>query len=246
MNEERFTGKADFYDKYRPSYPDGLIDWLYEKTKADAVADIGAGTGKFTACLLRKPWRVTAVEPNADMREKLNGLKGINVVSASAENTGIEPCSIGLITVAQAFHWFDEELFKKECRRILKPFGKLAVIFNERNYEDCPISSKRDEICQRYCGTFHSGHVGKRTHEEGDLFFRNEYFSEVEYFSAENNIEMDEQVFIGDTLSRSYALSESDSNFPLFVKELKDAFSQYEKNGTVTVKYTAYCYLGEF
>lgn len=246
MNEERFTGKADFYDKYRPSYPDSLIDWLYEKTNADTVADIGAGTGKFTACLLRKPWKVTAVEPNADMREKLNGLKGINVVSASAENTGIEPCSIGLITVAQAFHWFDEELFKKECKRILKPFGKLAVIFNERNYEDCPISSKRDEICQRYCGTFHSGHVGKRTHEEGDLFFRNEYFSEVEYFSAENNIEMDEQVFIGDTLSRSYALSESDSNFPLFVKELKDAFSQYEQNGTVTVKYTAYCYLGEF
>lgn len=246
MNEERFTGKADFYDKYRPSYPDSLIDWLYEKTKADTVADIGAGTGKFTACLLRKPWRVTAVEPNDDMREKLGGLEGITVVNASAENTKIEPCSIGLITVAQAFHWFDEELFKKECKRILKPFGKLAVIFNERNYEDCPISSRRDEICQRYCGAFHSGHVGKRTHKEGDLFLRNEYFSEVEYFSAENNIEMDEQVFIGDTFSRSYALSESDSKFPLFVKELKDAFSQYEQNGSVTVKYMAYCYLGEF
>ena len=151
-----------------------------------------------------------------------------------------------MITVAQAFHWFDEELFKKECKRILKPFGKLAVIFNERNYEDCPISSKRDEICQKYCGTFHSGHIGKRTHEEGDLFLKNEYFSEGECFLADNHIKMDVNAFIGDTLSRSYALSESDSNFPLFVKELKDAFSKYEQNGSVTVKYTAYCYLGEF
>lgn len=246
MNEEKFTGKADFYDKYRPSYPDSLIDWLYESTKAEAVADVGAGTGKFTACLLRKPWKVTAVEPNPDMREKLGKLKGIDIVSASAENTGIEQGSIGLITVAQAFHWFDEELFKKECKRILKQNGKLAIVFNERHYGDCPTSSERDKICQRYCGAFHSGHVGKRTHEEGDLFLRNEYFSRVEYFSAENNIEMNKEAFIGDTLSRSYALNESDENFPRFVEELENVFSQYSQNGAVTVKYTAVCYLGEF
>ena len=44
MNEEKFTGKADVYDKFRPSYPAKLIDWLYEKTQAKTVADIGAGT----------------------------------------------------------------------------------------------------------------------------------------------------------------------------------------------------------
>lgn len=246
MNEERFTGKADVYDKYRPSYPDSLIDWLYEKTNADAVADIGAGTGKFTACLLSKPWRVTAVEPNADMRSKLNGLNGIRVVSASAENTGIESCSIGLVTVAQAFHWFDEELFKKECERILKPNGKLAVIFNERSYKDCDISIARDKICQKYCGASHSGHIGKRTHEEGDLFLKNEYFAEVECFYAENNIQMDQQAFIGDTLSRSYALNQSDDGFSDFAEALKEAFARYEQNGKVTIKYNAICYLGNF
>lgn len=246
MNEEKFTGKADFYDKYRPSYPDSLIDWLYEKTNADAVADIGAGTGKFTACLLRKPWKVTAVEPNADMLAKLKGLNGINVVSASAENTGIEPCSIGLITVAQAFHWFDEELFKKECMRILKPNGNVAIVFNKRSYKDCPISTERNTICQKYCGAFQTGLMGKRTHEEGDLFLRNEYFSCVECFYADNHIKMDENAFIGDTLSRSYALREGDSDFSRFVEDLKKVFSEYEQNGTVTIKYTVICYLGEF
>ena len=45
MNENKFTGKAELYSKYRPSYPEKLIDWLYEMTNAEAVADIGAGTG---------------------------------------------------------------------------------------------------------------------------------------------------------------------------------------------------------
>lgn len=246
MNEEKFTGKADYYDKYRPSYPDSLIDWLYEKSKTDTVADIGAGTGKFTACLLRKPWKITAVEPNPDMREKLAKLKGINIVSASAENTGIEQCSIGLITVAQAFHWFDEELFKKECERILEPGGKLAVVFNEQERKEGTIDSERDKICQMYCGAYHSGHVGIRTHEEGDLFLRNEYFSKVEIFTAENNVELNKQAFVGDTLSRSYAINESDENFTKFIEELENIFSRYEQNGFVTVKYTATCYLGEF
>lgn len=246
MNEERFTGKAEIYDKYRPSYPDSLIDWLYEKTKADSVADIGAGTGKLTRCLLKKPWKVTAVEPNPDMFEKLKAIKEITAVRASAENTGLESGSTDLITAAQAFHWFDEELFKKECKRVLSHEGKTAVIFNERNYDGCDISHMRDNICQKYCGAFHSGHIGKRTHEEGDRFLKSEYFSEVECFFADNNIKMDEQAFIGDTLSRSYALKETDSDFSRFVGELKDVFSRYEQNGTVTIKYTATCYLGKF
>ena len=246
MNEEKFTGKADFYDKYRPSYPDSLIDWLYEKTNADTVADVGAGTGKFTACLLKKPWKITAVEPDPDMSEKLSRLKGITVINASAENTGIEQSSIDLVTTAQAFHWFDEELFKKECGRIFRLHGRLAVIFNERNYTGCGISRLRDEICQKYCGAFHSGHVGKRSPEEGDMFLKTEYFSETEYFIAENNIEMDESAFIGDTLSRSYALSEADAGFSDFMRELKSAFEKYEQNGKVTIKYNAKCYLGKF
>ena len=44
MNENKFTGKAELYSKYRPSYSEKLIDWLYEMTNAETVADIGAGT----------------------------------------------------------------------------------------------------------------------------------------------------------------------------------------------------------
>ncbi len=246
MNEDKFTGKADFYEKFRPSYPDALIDFLYENAQCDTVADIGAGTGKFTRCLLKRSWKVIAVEPNADMRERLSGINGISVVNASAENTGLPDNSVGLVTVAQAFHWFDEERFKAECKRILADGGKLAVIYNERSYDGCEISSVRDGICQRYCGAFHSGHVGKRSSEEGALFLKNEYFSKVEVFGCGNDIETDINGFVGDTLSRSYALREGDKEFNAFVQELENAFLSYSHNGKVTVKYNTMCYLGKF
>ena len=246
MNEQKFTGKADLYEKYRPSYPDELIDFLYVNARCENVADIGAGTGKFTRCLLKKPWNVTAVEPNDDMRAKLAAIGGITIVNAPAENTGLADKSVGLVTTAQAFHWFDEDKFKAECKRILTDNGQLAIVFNERNLKDCAISRARDEICMRYCGAYHSGHVGKRSNEEGAAFLKNEYFSEMKSFAAENNIEVDEQTFIGDTLARSYAIGEDNEDFARFVGELKDAFAKHEKGGTVTIKYTAACYLGRF
>lgn len=79
MNENKFTGKAELYSKYRPSYPEKLIDWLYDMTNAEAVADIGAGTGIFTSALLKKPWNVTAVEPNSDMLSVLKKALGDKV-----------------------------------------------------------------------------------------------------------------------------------------------------------------------
>lgn len=246
MNEEKFTGKADLYEQFRPGYPDELIDFLYEKARCERVADIGAGTGKLTRCLLKKPWSVTAVEPNADMRAILEKMNGVKVVGAPAENTGFEDNSVGLVTAAQAFHWFDEDKFGAECRRILIKGGKVAIIFNERDYKDCEISKKRDLICMKFCGAFHTGHIGKRTSEEGDLFLRNEYFSNVEIFCCKNDMETDCAGFVGDTLSRSYALKKDDKDYGSFVEELKQAFSKYSYNGKVTVKYKTKCYLGTF
>lgn len=125
MNEEKFSGKAEIYDKYRPTYPTALINVLYNEIHGDEnsrVADIGAGTGIFTKALLGKFRNVTAVEPNGDMYSVLRAnLPDITAVQNSAENTGLPQSSFDLITTAQAFHWFDKDMFRNECKRILKP-----------------------------------------------------------------------------------------------------------------------------
>lgn len=247
MNEEKFSGKAENYDRFRPSYPRGLVDWLYELTSADAVADIGAGTGKFTQILLEKPWRVTAVEPNADMLARLRGnFPSLAVVQASAENTGLPAHSFGLITAAQAFHWFDEVLFREECKRLIRPNGRLAVVFNSRGGDE--VIAARDEVCKRYCPLFaqRNGHAGRRSDEEGNRFLRGEYFARVEVFRANNPVTLNKEQFLGDTLSRSYALRESDERFAEFAAEINAVFERYQKNGAVSVNYTTTCYAGRF
>ncbi|MBP1544176.1 MAG: class I SAM-dependent methyltransferase [Oscillospiraceae bacterium] len=247
MNEQKFTGRADNYDRYRPSYPDSLIRWLYENTGAETVVDIGAGTGKFTACLQKMPWKLTAVEPNGDMLEKLKqNMPHIVAMQASAENTGLASDSFELVTVAQAFHWFDKSLFSEECRRILKDGGRLAIVWNERSKTG--LSAARDAVCMKYCGSFHSGHVFtgyERSDSDGDSFLRNEYFTELCYFSEDYSEQMTRDAFIGDTLSRSYALCGGDEQYDSFICELERVFEKYQKDGLVTARYKTTCYLGK-
>lgn len=248
MNEERFSGKAQLYAKFRPSYPTALVDWLYKMTNAENVADIGAGTGKFTEKLLAKPWSVTAVEPNTDMcRELLKCVGGrAEIVMASAESTRLPEHRFGLITAAQSFHWFDENKFREECRRLLTPDGRLAIVFNSRL--SGAISVERDEIFRKYCPDFANrrSHMGVRSEEEGDKFLRNEYFSSVEMFQMENPVIFSREQFIGNSLSLSYSPKESDPNLKAFITEIRDLFDKYHRYGKVAISYKTTCYAGKF
>lgn len=243
MNEDKFSGKAEIYDKYRPSYPTELTDWLYIKTRAQTVADIGAGTGKFTKLLLDKPWKVTAVEPNRDMLVRLQrNVPQAKAIEAPAENMGIPDHTIDLVTAATAFHWFDEDKFREECKRIMTESGRVALIFNQKITDD--VVRERDEISRIYCG--YKGHAGKRSHEEGDAFLRNEYFAEVEYAEFEHSVSYDEDGFVGNTLSRSYALKSDDVGYEGYVWELRQLFKKLCSFGSVELKYKTTCYLGRF
>lgn len=244
MNEQKFTGKAELYEKFRPGYPDELIGFLYNNTEYKAVADIGAGTGKFTRCLLKKPWKITAVEPNDDMRGILERIPGITVVNAPAENTGLAEHSVGLVTAAQSFHWFEEELFKIECRRILTENGRVAIVWN--SFIDEGLARRQTEICKMCCPDFSGGRTGKRSSEEGDRFLRGGYFSELEVVEYKSERVFDRDSFIGETLSRSYALKSGQPNYERLINELDRAFSEFEIGGKAVVKCNTTLYFGKF
>lgn len=105
----RFDGKGNIYAKARPQYAAGLLDYLRHTLHIAAgstLADVGSGTGIFTEQLLQNGYRVFAGEPNGDMRrkaeEKLSRTPGFISVNGS----------VGHVTAAQAFHWFDAEAFR--------------------------------------------------------------------------------------------------------------------------------------
>ncbi|GHV06978.1 methyltransferase [Clostridia bacterium] len=136
MNTEKFTGKAEAYAKARPSYPEAAIDYIASLIPKNAViADIGAGTGKFTVLLAQRGYRVFAVEPNADMRIQLavtlSPYSNATIVDGSAETTTLLDKSVDVVTCAQALHWFDPDTFRAECRRISKNDAFVITVYND-------------------------------------------------------------------------------------------------------------------
>ena len=99
---QSFQDGGAHYERVRPGYPQESADWLIPAGAQDA-ADIGAGTGKFTALLAARGLHTVAVDPSADMLEQLRRtLPAVTAIEGTAEHTGLEAGSFDLVTVAQA------------------------------------------------------------------------------------------------------------------------------------------------
>ena len=122
-----FASAADVYDRARPSYPEEAVAWMAQRCElgeGKTVVDVGAGTGKLTRLLPTTRAHVIAVEPVAEMRAKLTGVQALD---GTAEEIPLPDGSADVITVAQAFHWFDHERALPELHRVLKPGGTFAA-----------------------------------------------------------------------------------------------------------------------
>ena len=132
---EALTGRARDYAEARPGYPDAAVEYIRGLAPPDAAfADIGAGTGKFTAPLARYGHTVYAVEPNADMRVQLavtlSPYANAKIRAGSAEATGLPGRCADIIVSAQALPRFDIGLYRAECGRIGRPGFILVTLFN--------------------------------------------------------------------------------------------------------------------
>jgi SAM-dependent methyltransferase len=122
-------GRAARYDAARPTYPPAAVDRLVAALgvgPTSVVVDVAAGTGKLTHLL---PGRVVAVEPIGDMRRHLR----VPCAAGMAEALPLRSGSADAVTVAQAFHWFDEAAAAAEIHRLLRPGGGLARLWNQRD-----------------------------------------------------------------------------------------------------------------
>ena len=133
-----YEAGGEHYDRIRPGYPQGAVRWLFTGIEGPAaapgaeVADVGAGTGKYTRPLVSAGYRATAVDPSADMLRQLQqSLPGVETVVGTAESTGLPSSSMDAVTVAQAWHWCDPLAASTELARILRPGGILGLIWNQ-------------------------------------------------------------------------------------------------------------------
>ena len=127
--KDLFSGHADDYKKYRPTYPAALFEFLAQQVDQHQAAwDCGTGNGQGAGQLIRFFDRVYATDPSAHQIEQAPRIEGINYSVDTAEQCGLPDQSVSLVTVFQALHWFDLDRFFKEVKRVLLPGGVLAVI----------------------------------------------------------------------------------------------------------------------
>jgi ubiquinone/menaquinone biosynthesis C-methylase UbiE len=132
-----FGSGAASYEAARPGYPDEALATLVEQLgigPGTRVCDLAAGTGKLTRRLLELDADVIAVEPVDGMREQLaDAVPGVEAVTGTAEAIPLPDASVDVVTVAQAFHWFDAPRALRDIARVLRPGGGLAILWNERD-----------------------------------------------------------------------------------------------------------------
>ena len=128
-----FGSAAAAYERGRPSYPPEAIDWLLPRG-ARQVLDLGAGTGKLTTRLVERGLEVVAVDPIPDMLEVLrSSLPETRALLGTAEEIPLEDNSVDAVLVAQAWHWVDPERAIPEVTRVLRPGGRLGLVWNTRD-----------------------------------------------------------------------------------------------------------------
>lgn len=247
-HQNRFSSRVENYVKYRPGYPAEILDILKSECglrESSVIADVGSGTGILSELFLRNGNRVYGVEPNAPMRlaaeQLLSSFPEFISVAGAAEATQLESQSIDLITAGQAFHWFDWPTAKTEFKRILKPGGWVALIWNQRLVDSTPFLCDYESLLLQY-GTDYQEirHENAATHIAG--FFEPEGF---EVKSLKNFQHFDFDGLKGRLLSASYVPESGHPDFEPMLCSLEKLFDLYSSENTVTVEYETKLYYGQ-
>jgi ubiquinone/menaquinone biosynthesis C-methylase UbiE len=132
-----FQAGAAAYEAARPGYPDEALAVLRDDVgigPGTSVLDLAAGTGKLTRRLVELQADVSAVEPVDGMRAQLESVvPEVEALEGTSEQIPLPDASVDVVTVAQAFHWFDADAALVEIARVLRPGGHLAILWNERD-----------------------------------------------------------------------------------------------------------------
>jgi ubiquinone/menaquinone biosynthesis C-methylase UbiE len=241
----RFSNRVDNYVKFRPSYPDAIIDFFKEQfglQPLQQVADIGSGTGLFAELLLKNGYPVICVEPNDEMREAgmayLSAYNNFSSVKGTGEHTNLANNTIDLITVAQAFHWMEPVATKAEFHRILKPSGHIALIWNIR-LKNTPFLKAYDQLKNDY-GTDYST-TGRDVQPDLQAFFAPATM-QLTIFPYQQ--QLDFQALKGQLLSASYIPLPGQPRYEEMMNEFTDIFNTHQENGLVNVAYETKVYWG--
>lgn len=230
-----FALVAEAYSHGRPGYPDEATRWLVGESPRD-VLDLGAGTGKLTRSLVSLGHRVTAVEPLTEMLELLPAAApGAFAMLGSAEVIPLPDASADVVTAAGAFHWFDHAVALPEIARVLRPQGRLGVVWNTRDDREPWVAEL-------------SRTIGAETVARGDAEAPIEasgLFGPVEKTSFPWIQRLDGPMLRDLVLSRSYVAIKPREEQERILADVDRLFADHALGAEIELPYVTECYRAE-
>lgn len=157
---ERFSRTVDDYVRYRPDYPEALIDFVIEDAGLSAggvVVDVGCGTGISSRQLAARGLTVIGVDPNEAMlaaARAAGGPEGLSYRRGDAETLeGIERADA--IVGGQAFHWIDLDRALPRFAELLPEGGRVIAFWNLRDSSD-PLMAAYDALLREWSPEYES------------------------------------------------------------------------------------------
>jgi SAM-dependent methyltransferase len=194
---------SDVYERGRPGYPAAAVAAIVERLglrPGRTVLDLAAGTGKLTRLLVPSGAHVLALEPVREMRAELERrVPGVAALGGAAEEIPLTDGYLDAVTVASAFHWFDERRALREIHRVLRPGGGLALVWNARDERD-PVQAALSEIVEPLRGDAPS----RRQRDPKTLLAESRLFERTERMLFSHVQPADEQVVVDRALSISF------------------------------------------
>ncbi|HEX4538291.1 MAG TPA: class I SAM-dependent methyltransferase [Candidatus Acidoferrum sp.] len=247
--KNRFSNRVADYLRYRPHYPEGVLDFLRSQSHLSAahtVADIGSGTGFLAELFLKNGNPVFGVEPNQEMREAgeeyLAGYPRFGSIDGSAEATTLPDSCAEFVTVGQAFHWFKPEPTRREFARILRPNGWVAIVWNDRTLSRTGFAVSYEELLVRY-GTDYS-RVRDSYPQPKDI---HAFLSHDNFLTREipNSQQLDLESLRGRLRSSSYVPTKDDPKFASMMAALDKLFAAHQRDGRVLMEFSTWVHLGQ-
>ncbi|MEJ7743685.1 MAG: class I SAM-dependent methyltransferase [Nocardioidaceae bacterium] len=197
-----FNASGQNYSAQRPGYPIEAAAWLTSEDPLDLL-DLAAGSGQLTVVLRSLGHRVVAVEPSPSMLDELRGAGRGAAVRSLAEQLPFASAVFDAATVATAFHWFDASRALPEIARVLRPGGRLGLVWNTRE-ADSEWSRGLAELLFSVQPPGLEGDWGTRSVEH---IWQSPLFDELEYEEFRHAQSLSRNALVGLVTTRSYVIA---------------------------------------